>query len=195
MSGAEATVADLLLEFFSEEIPARMQARAAADLRRLTLEALSEAGLKPSAMETFAGPRRLALHAADLPIVQPDRREERKGPRVGAPDKAIAGFLRGAGLESVDACEIREDGKGQYYVAVRTVEGGRTADVIERSVGDIIRNFPWPKSQRWGDGALRWVRPLHSILCVFDGAPLAFSVDGVPAGGATRGHRVHGGDA
>ncbi|MEL7028672.1 MAG: glycine--tRNA ligase subunit beta, partial [Pseudomonadota bacterium] len=185
-------MADLLLELFCEEIPARMQARGAEDLRRLMLKGLAEAGLEPETGEAHGGPRRLVLSLTGLPAVQPDRREERKGPRVGAPEKAVEGFLRAAGLDSLEACETREDKKGQYYVAVTEVRGRPTGEVIAELVPDIVRDFPWPKSQRWGAGRLRWVRPLHAILCVFDGEVVAFDVDGVRSGETTWGHRVHG---
>jgi len=188
-------MADLLLELFSEEIPARMQERGAEDLRRLMAAGLAEAGLTAETAEAHGGPRRLVLWMTGLPAVQPDRREERKGPRVGAPEKAVQGFLRAAGLDSLDACEIREDKKGGYYVAVTEMKGRPTADVIAAIVPAVVRDFPWPKSQRWGAGRLRWVRPLHSILCVFDGAVVSFEVEGVSSGGETRGHRVHGPEA
>ncbi|GAB4528064.1 MAG: glycine--tRNA ligase subunit beta [Amphiplicatus sp.] len=180
---------DLLLELFSEEIPARMQARAGADLARLVNQALIEAGFLPEGVKAFAGPRRLALIAAGLPGRQPDRREEKKGPRVGAPEKAVEGFLRAAGLSSLDQCEIREDQKGAYYVAVIERKGRPTAAVIAEALPDIIRGFPWPKSMRWGAGELRWVRPLHSILCCFDGEVVDFAVDGIRSGDRTFGHR------
>lgn len=180
---------DLLLELFSEEIPARMQARAAADLERLVNQALIEAGFLPEGVKAFAGPRRLALIAAGLPGRQPDRREEKKGPRVGAPEKAVGGFLKSAGLSSLDQCEIREDRKGAYYVAVIERKGRPTAEVIAEALPDVIRGFPWPKSMRWGEGELRWVRPLHSILCCFDGEVVDFTVDGIRAGDRTFGHR------
>ncbi|MBB5518292.1 glycine--tRNA ligase subunit beta [Amphiplicatus metriothermophilus] len=180
---------ELLLELFSEEIPARMQARAAADLERLVNQALIDAGFLPEGVKAFAGPRRLALVAAGLPGRQPDRREEKKGPRVGAPDKAVAGFLKAAGLSSLDQCEIREDKKGAFYVAVIERKGRPAAEVIAEALPDVIRGFPWPKSMRWGEGELRWVRPLHSILCSFDGEVVNFAVDGIRAGDRTFGHR------
>ncbi|MFQ5564259.1 MAG: glycine--tRNA ligase subunit beta, partial [Parvularculaceae bacterium] len=188
---------ELLLELFSEEIPARMQARAAADLERRVAARLKEAGLAPEGLKAFATPRRLALVAAGLPARQPDRREERKGPRVGAPEKAVEGFLRAAGLSSLDACETREDKKGAFYTAVIDKKGRPTADIIAEMIPAIARDFAWPKAMRWGpasgeDESLRWVRPLHSVLCCFDGEVVDFEIDGVRSGDTTRGHRFTG---
>ncbi len=180
---------DLLLELFSEEIPARMQSRAAADLARAVNKALLDAGFMPENVRSFAGPRRLVCVAGGLPARQPDRREEKKGPRVGAPEKAVEGFLKSAGLSSLDQCETRSDKKGEYYVAVIEQKGRDTAAVIAEFVPEIIRGFSWPKSMRWSDGDLRWVRPLHRILCVFNDEPVAFDVGGVTAGDETEGHR------
>ncbi len=180
---------ELLLELFSEEIPARMQARAAADLERAVGKALVDAGFAPEGVKAFATPRRLALLATGLPARQPDRREEKKGPRVGAPEKAVAGFLKSAGLTSLDQCEQREDKKGAFYVAVIDRKGRETADVIAKFVPEIIRGFSWPKSMRWGDRDLRWVRPLHSVLCAFNGEIVSFEVDGIASGDHTQGHR------
>ncbi|MEZ5917108.1 MAG: glycine--tRNA ligase subunit beta [Parvularculaceae bacterium] len=185
---------ELLLELFSEEIPARMQARAARDLEKAVNDRLLAAGFLPEGVKGFATPRRLALVASGLPARQPDRREEKKGPRVGAPEKAVEGFLKSAGLSSLDACEIRDDKKGQYYVALIEEKGRDTADVIAAFMPEIIRGFPWPKSMRWGDtnregGELRWVRPLKSILCCFDNEIVAFDVDGITAGDVSEGHR------
>jgi len=180
---------ELLLEIFSEEIPARMQARAAADLERAVNQRFIDAGFMPEGVKAFATPRRLALVASGLPARQPDRRQEKKGPRVGAPEKAVAGFLKSAGLESLDDCETRSDKKGEYYVAVIEEAGRETAAVIAEFVPEIIRGFAWPKSMRWGDGELRWVRPLKSILCTFDGEIVDFEVGGVRSGDVTQGHR------
>lgn len=180
---------ELVLELFSEEIPARMQARAAGDLQRLVNERLLGAGFLPEGVKAFAGPRRLALVAAGLPLRQPDRREEKKGPRLGAPEKAIEGFLKSAGLSSLDQCEIRDDKKGRYYVALIEEKGRDTSAVIAGFMPELIAGFPWPKAMRWGAGDLRWVRPLHSILCCFDGEIVAFEAGGVRSGDATRGHR------
>ena len=180
---------DLLLELFSEEIPARMQARAAEDLQKLVQEKLFEAGFMPEGAKAFATPRRLTLVVIGLPPAQADRKEERKGPRVGAPEKAVAGFLKSAGLESLDQCEIRSDKKGEYYAAVIDEKGRPTADVIAGFLPELIRKFPWPKAMRWGAGDLRWVRPLHSILCTFDGEVVPFEIDGIASGDVTYGHR------
>jgi len=183
---------DLLLELFSEEIPARMQARAAEDLQRLMNERLLAAGFLPEGVKSFAGPRRLTLLATGLPSRQADRKEEKKGPRVGAPQGAIDGFLKSAGLSSLDECAIEEDKKGQYYVARLDRPGRPTAEIIAEAVPDIIRNFPWPKSMRWGDGDLAWVRPLQSILCSFDNEIVPFAIGALQSGDETRGHRATG---
>ncbi len=187
-------MADLLLELFSEEIPARMQARAAADLKKLVTDALVEAGLTYNGAASFATPRRLCLTIEGLLAESPNVREERKGPRVGVPEKALEGFLRGVGL-TVDQLEIRDDKKGQTYFAVIEKSGRPAGDIIAEVIPKVIRSFPWPKSMRWGEGSLRWVRPLHSILCVLsadDGAEVVnFDVDGITAGNLTAGHRFH----
>ncbi|MBL4750810.1 MAG: glycine--tRNA ligase subunit beta [Amylibacter sp.] len=187
-------MADLLLELFSEEIPARMQARAAADLKKLVTDGLVEAGLTYGGAASFATPRRLCLTIEGLLAQSPDVREERKGPRVGVPEKALQGFLRGVGL-TVDQLEIRDDKKGQTYFAVIEKPGRPAGDIITEIIPKVIRNFPWPKSMRWGEGSLRWVRPLHSILCVLsadDGAEVVdFDIDGIEAANLTAGHRFH----
>src|SRR5690606_9658708 len=158
---------DLLLEILSEEIPARMQARAADDLRKLVTDALVEAGLTYEGAKAFATPRRLALTVQGMPGRAPDRREERKGPRVGAPDKALEGFLKAASLNSIDEAKVQKDPKGDFYVAVTQKKGGAAEDIIAAIMPKIVREFPWPKSMKWGEGTLRWVRPLQSILCTF----------------------------
>ncbi len=183
---------DLLLELFSEEIPARMQARAGDDLQRLMNERLLAAGFLPEGVKAFAGPRRLTLLVTGLPLRQADRKEEKKGPRVGAPQGAIDGFLKSAGLGSLDQCAIEEDKKGQYYVARLDRPGRPTAEIIAEAVPEIVRGFPWPKSMRWGDGDLSWVRPLQSILCCFDNEVVPFEIGGVASGDETRGHRSMG---
>lgn len=180
---------ELLLELFSEEIPARMQDRAADDLARLMSQSLGDAGLTFTRAETHAGPRRVTLVIEGLPAKSADVREEKKGPRVGAPEKAMEGFLRSAGLASLDACEKRSDGKGEFYVAIVERPGRATPEIVAAAVPDIVRKFPWPKSMRWGAGRMRWVRPLHSILCLFDGKSVEFEVDGIKSGGSTEGHR------
>ncbi len=180
---------DLLLELFSEEIPARMQQKAARDLERMMNERLLAAGFMPEGVKAFAGPRRLALIATGLPARQPDRKEEKKGPRVGAPEKAIEGFLKSAGLSSLDQCEIVDDKKGRYYVARIEEKGRDTAAVIAETVPAIVKEFPWPKSMRWGEGDFRWVRPLKSVLCCFNDEIVPFEIGGVVSGDATHGHR------
>ncbi len=182
-------MAELLLELFSEEIPARMQARAREDLARLLGGALGEAGLEFKEIRTFATPRRLVAVVDGLPSRSPDVREERKGPRVDAPEAAVKGFLKAAGLTSVDQAEKRDDKKGAYYVATIEKPGRATEQVVAEIVPEIVRNFPWPKSMRWGSGRLRWVRPLHSILCLFNGNVVPFDIDGIKSGKETRGHR------
>ena len=177
----------LLLELFSEEIPARMQAQAARDLERMARERLAEAGLLPEALTAFAGPRRLTLVAEGLPPAQSDRTEERKGPRANAPDQAIEGFLRSTGLSRGEL--IERDG---VYFAVIARKGRPTAEIIAEMVDGIVRGFPWPKSMTSGTGKLRWVRPLRRILCLFDGEVVPFQIDGIPSGDLTQGHRFMG---
>jgi glycyl-tRNA synthetase beta chain len=186
-------MADLLLEIFCEEIPARMQAKAEADLGKALGDALTGAGLAFDALETASGPRRLSVNVTGLPVKSADVAEERKGPKVGSPEQAIAGFLKGAGFASIDQAEVRSDPKkGDFYVAMLDKPGRKTADVVAEAVPDIIRSFHWPKSMRWGTGELRWVRPLQRILCVLDGEIVPFEVDGLASGNQTEGHRVHG---
>ncbi|MCI0600383.1 MAG: glycine--tRNA ligase subunit beta [Beijerinckiaceae bacterium] len=191
---------DLLLELFSEEIPARMQERAAEDLRRLVIEALRERGLSHQGAASFATPRRLALHIHGLPARQPDSREDRKGPRVGAPESAIAGFLKSAGLRSLAEAKIQRDSKkGEYYIAIVEQKGRDTIEVLAQVLPAVIKSFPWPKSMRWGEasaraGSLRWVRPLHAILATFgpeteETEVVPFAIGGVSAGSFTFGHR------
>jgi len=202
---------DLLLELFSEEIPARMQRQAAEDLRRLVTDGLVEAGLTYEGAKAFATPRRLALTVHGMSARSPDLREERKGPRVGAPEKAIQGFLRGAGLASIGEAKIEKDKKGDFYVAA-VVRPGRAADeIVAEIVPAAIRGFTWPKSMRWGarsapadspfadtgaegGSSLKWVRPLRSILCTFgpeteEPIVVDFEVGGVASGNVTYGHR------
>jgi len=182
-------MAELLLELFSEEIPARMQNRAREDLARLLGDKLKAAGLDFERVKTFATPRRLTVVVDGLPKQSPDVCEERKGPRVDAPEQAINGFLKAAGLSSVDQAQVREDKKGSFYVAMLEKPGRATSDVVAEIVPEIVKTFPWPKSMRWGAGKLRWVRPLHSVLCLFDGKVVDFEIDGVKSGKETRGHR------
>jgi len=193
---------DLLLELFSEEIPARMQRKAAEDLKKLVTDALVERGLTYEGAKAFATPRRLALTIAGLPVRGRDVREERKGPRVGAPEAAVQGFLKAAGLTSLaEATIVSDPKKGDSYVAVIERPGQETVAAIAEIVPAVIRSFPWPKSMRWGkasaeSGSLRWVRPLHSILCTFgaeteDPEVVPFEVDGIQSGNVTYGHRFH----
>ena len=186
---------ELLLEILSEEIPARMQGRAAEDLRRLVAEGLDKAGLENARARSYATPRRLVLVVESIPATQPDLREERRGPRNDAPDKAIQGFLGSVGLESIDQCEQRETPKGTFLFAVTERKGLASADVLPAVVTDAIAKLSWPKSMRWADTGFRWVRPLHSVLAVFDGKPLDGAVDlqggSLPMTNATVGHRFH----
>jgi glycyl-tRNA synthetase beta chain len=181
-------MADLLLELFSEEIPARMQAQAARDLERLVTGALKERGLKSEGSRAFAGPRRLTLVVAGLPVKQPDVHEERKGPRVSAPEKALAGFLRSAGV-TLEQCQKQSDGKGEFYVAVIERQGRATAEVLSGVLPECFAKLPWPKSMRFPGSEVRWVRPLHGILCTFDGQVVPFVFAGVNSGNTTKGHR------
>ncbi len=183
---------DLLIELFSEEIPARMQAKAAADLKKLITDGLIDSGLTYAGAGAFSTPRRLALSVEGLAAESPDTSEERKGPKVGAPDGAIEGFCRGAGV-SRDSLEARDTGKGEVYFAVIEKPGRKAADVITEVLEATIKNFPWPKSMRWGMGTLKWVRPLHSIICILSdeaGAQVVpVSVEGITSSDTTRGHR------
>ena len=185
-------MSDLLIELFSEEIPARMQGKAAADLQKLVTDGLVEAGLTYKSAASFSTPRRLALQVEDLLTESKPVREERKGPKVGAPEQAINGFLRGAGL-TMDDLEIRDDKKGQTYFAIIEKPGRKAAEIIAEVLESAIRNFPWPKSMRWGTGTLKWVRPLHSIICILTdeaGAEIVpLDIDGITSGQQTRGHR------
>ncbi|WP_297753747.1 glycine--tRNA ligase subunit beta [uncultured Shimia sp.] len=186
---------DLLIELFSEEIPARMQAKAADDLRKRVTDGLVEAGLTYAGAKAFSTPRRLTLALEGLLAESPTVREERKGPKVGAPEKAVEGFLRGAGV-SRDDLEERETPKGAVYFATITKPGRPAAEIVAEILEDTVRNFPWPKSMRWGAGSLRWVRPLHSILCILSdeaGANIVpLDIDGIKAGDTTEGHRFMG---
>jgi glycyl-tRNA synthetase beta chain len=185
---------DLLLEFLSEEIPARMQARAADDLKKMVTDRLVAAGLAYEGAKAFVTPRRLALSVHGVPARQPDLKEERKGPKVGAPEQAIAGFLRAAGLKSISEAKVQADKKGDFYIAVIEKAGRPAVEVIAEMIPEVVRAFPWPKSMRWGAGRLNWVRPLHSILATFgpeteEPEVVKFNVDGIAASDETRGHR------
>jgi glycyl-tRNA synthetase beta chain len=190
---------DLLLELFSEEIPARMQAKAADDLRRMVTDKLVAEGLVYEGAKAFATPRRLALTAHGVPARQPDLKEERRGPRVGGPDAAIQGFLKATGLSSLSEAKIQSDKKGDFYIALIEKPGRAAIDVLAEILPVIIRTFPWPKSMRWGarsakPGSLNWVRPLHAITATFgleteEPDVVNFSVDGLETGQTTYGHR------
>ena len=186
-------MAELLLELFSEEIPARMQAKAEADLGAALEKALGEAGLSWKKLTACSGPRRLTVSIEGLSERSADVKEEKKGPKVGAPEQALAGFLRGAGLTDISQAQVVSDPKkGDFYVAVIETPGRDAKDIIAEAVPAIIRGFHWPKSMRWGEGDLRWVRPLQRITCVLDGKTVPFDVDGIVSGNETEGHRVHG---
>jgi glycyl-tRNA synthetase beta chain len=191
---------DLLFELFSEEIPARMQMRAAEDLKKAVTDRLVDAGLVYEGATAFVTPRRLALAVQGIPARQPDLREEKKGPRVGAPDNAVQGFLKSAGLASLAEATIQKDPKkGDFYVALIEKPGRAAIDVLAEILPLVIRTFPWPKAMRWGErsakpGALSWVRPLHSIVATFgpeteDPDIVPFTIDGIAASDTTRGHR------
>ncbi len=183
---------DLLIELFSEEIPARMQGMARDTLRKMVTDGLVEAGLTYGHAQAFSTPRRLTLALEGLTAESPTTREERKGPATTAPEKAIEGFLRSTGL-TLDQLEVRDDKKGQVYFAVIEKPGRAAPEIVAEVLEKTIRNFPWPKSMRWGAGSLRWVRPLHSILCLLTteaGAEVvALDVDGITSGNTTEGHR------
>jgi glycyl-tRNA synthetase beta chain len=190
---------DLLLELFSEEIPARMQARAADDLRRMVTDKLVAEGLVYEGAKAFATPRRLALTVHGIPARQSDLKTERRGPKIGAPDAAVQGFLKATGLKSLDEATIQRDPKGDFYVALIEKPGRATLDVLADILPVIIRTFPWPKSMRWGErsaksGSLSWVRPLHSIIATFgleteEPDVVKFAIDGLETGQTTYGHR------
>jgi glycyl-tRNA synthetase beta chain len=187
-------MAEFLLELLSEDIPARMQVQAAEDLKRLVTEKLTAAGLTFDSAIAHSTPRRLAVVIDGLPHRSPDRSEERKGPKVGAPDGAIQGFLKSSGMASIDQAEIRETDKGPVYFAIRSIPGEPAEQVLAGAITDAIDRMPWPKSMRWGAGRRRWVRPLSSILALFDGkvVSLPVGVELPAAGDSTVGHRFLG---
>jgi glycyl-tRNA synthetase beta chain len=184
-------MAELLIELLSEEIPARMQAQASADFERALTDRLKEAQLPPSSVESLVTPRRLVLIADGLPESQPDLREERRGPRVGAPDQAIQGFLRANGLASLDQCEKRKADKGEFWYAIVERKGRATAEVLPELIEAAALALAWPKSMRWGADNLRWVRPMSSVLGLFGGKTLRGSLLGLPYTSTTVGHRFH----
>lgn len=186
-------MSELLLELLSEEIPARMQARAAEDLKRLVVDGLKLRGLEVGAARAFATPRRLALSIEGVPAMSPAISDEKKGPRVGAPEQAVQGFLKSAGLASIDeAVVVKDDKKGDYYVA-RIEKAGRPAtEIVAETVVEAASKFPWPKSMRWGSGSFQWVRPLQSVLCILGGKVVGFEIAAIKSGNETRGHRFMG---
>jgi len=184
---------ELLLELFSEEIPARLQPRAADDLKKLVAEALAAEGLSCGKARSFATPRRLALVVEGVPAGSPAVSEERKGPRVGAPEQAIAGFLKSAGLGAIgEASVVSDPKKGDFYVARIEKPGRAAADIVAEAIPAVLARFPWAKSMRWGAGSFQWVRPLQSIVCLLGGKVVPFEVAGIAASDMTRGHRFHG---
>ncbi|MCF8508084.1 MAG: glycine--tRNA ligase subunit beta, partial [Hyphomonadaceae bacterium] len=183
----------LLLEILSEEIPARMQAKAEADLVKALMDGLTAAGLMPEGIKGFSGPRRLVAVVEGLPVKSADVVEDVIGPKEGAPDAAIQGFLKKAGLSDIAQAHVHDvPKKGRVYVAHVRKAGRQTADVIAALVPQIIRGFHWPKSMRWGTGDLRWVRPISRILCTFDGEVVPFEIEGIKSDNITEGHRVMG---
>src|SRR6201996_9387228 len=170
-------MAELLLEILSEEIPARMQTRAADDLKRLVTDGLKAAGLAFTDAKAFATPRRIALVVDGVPATRADVSEEKRGPRVGAPDNAVQGFLKGAALASLAQAEKRDTGKGEFWFAVIKKKGGPTADVLPGVIDAAMKALPWPKSMKWGSGTMQWVRPLQGIIALFDGKVLAGQVE------------------
>ncbi len=191
MGGESKLMPQLFIELFSEEIPARMQKRAEDDLARMLREKLNARGLAFEQLQTFSTPRRLGLCIEDCPDKAADVNEERKGPRVGAPEQAIQGFLKSAGLASIDQAEVVEDKKGAFYVARIERAGRATPEIVQEVLPEIIRSFPWPKSMRSGESDLQWVRPLHNICCTFDKRHVKIDVAGVPSEAKTWGHRFH----
>ncbi len=179
---------ELLIELFSEEIPARMQAKAAEDLKAMITNGLVDAGLTYEGAQVHATPRRLALSVEGLNAKAADMLEERKGPRTDAPKPAIAGFLKSTGL-TLEDLTVQDDKKGKFYIASIKKPGRAATDVVAELVPDVIRKFPWPKSMRWGAGTLRWVRQLLSIICTFDGEVVPFEIEGIATGNTTLGHR------
>jgi glycyl-tRNA synthetase beta chain len=180
---------ELLLELLSEEIPARMQRRAIEDLLGLIRGKLAAAEIPAADIKGYVTPRRLVIIADGIPERQPDRSEERRGPRLGAPQQALDGFLRAAGLASIDQCEVRDTGRGEFYFALVERPGRGTAEVLPELLYAAIAELPWPKSMRFPASELRWVRPLNSVICLFDGAVLPLALGKVPVGRVTRGHR------
>jgi glycyl-tRNA synthetase beta chain len=182
-------VGELLLELLSEEIPARMQRRAIDEFAGLVRDKLAAAEIPAQNLRGYVTPRRLTLIADGIPGQQPDRSEERRGPRVGAPLQAIEGFLRAVGLGTIDACEIRDTGRGEFYFAIIQRPGRPAAEILRELLRAAIGELPWPTSMRYPASSLRWVRPLVSVVALFDGAVLPLALDQIPVGRTTRGHR------
>ena len=186
---------DLLIELLSEEIPARMQRKASSDLEKLFTDGISELGLSYESSANFSTPRRLTLVLENVSNKSPSRFEEKRGPRKDAPEKAIQGFLKNTGLE-FNQLEIRQEKKGEFYFASIRTEGRKAADIVSAVLDKTVRNFPWPKSMRWGESSLKWVRPLHSLICILydkDGSKVVnIDIDGVSSGDKTFGHRFMG---
>jgi glycyl-tRNA synthetase beta chain len=193
-------MSELLIELFSEEIPARLQVRASEDLHRLMLDGFKAKGLEVGEARAFATPRRLTLVIEGVPKKSPAISEEKKGPRVGAPDQAVQGFLKSAGLASVDeATIVKDEKKGDFYLARIEKPGRAAGEIIAEVLRETILNFPWPKTMRFnakldGGGELRWIRPLHSIVLLLDGKVVPFEIAGIKSGATTRGHRFMGGE-
>ena len=190
----------LLIDLFSEEIPARMQRAAANDLAKSMADTLKAEGLSVGAVDVWYAPRHIALRIADIPTSQADRSEERRGPREGAPEQAVAGFLSANGLESLDQAEMRETPKGNFYFAVQHIKGQQTLDLLPALIEKSIRDFTWPKSMRWGRGSFRWVRPLHRVVALFGDAVVPGQLDlgggaSIAFGRETEGHRFSGAGA
>jgi len=186
-------MSELLLELLSEEIPARMQLRASDDLKRLVVDGLKSRGLETGEAHAYSTPRRLTLVIEDVPAKSPAISEEKKGPRVGAPEKAVEGFLKSAGLASIkDATIVKDEKKGDYYVAKIEKAGRAASELIAETVVEVANKFPWPKSMHWGSESFQWVRPLQSVLCLLDGKVVPFEIAGLEAGNETRGHRFLG---
>ncbi len=180
---------ELLLELLSEEIPARMQRRAIEDYAVLVRDKLAAAEIPAQTLRFYVTPRRLVVIADGIPGRQPDRSEERRGPRVGAPQPALDGFLRASGLQSIGQCEIRDTGRGKFHFAILQHKGRAAAEILPELLREAIAELPWPKSMRYPAASLRWVRPLVSVICLFDGAVLPLPLDQIPVGRTTRGHR------
>jgi glycyl-tRNA synthetase beta chain len=181
-------MAELLFEILCEEIPAGMQVRAGDNLAKALTDGLTKAGLDVKDASVLTGPRRLVF-TADMPLRSPDIKEERKGPRVGAPEQALAGFMRGAGIADMSEAETRSDKKGDFYVALIEKQGRDAAEVLAELIPDVMNSFPWPKSMKSGTSNFRWVRPLQSLLCLLDGNVVDFEVGGVTSSNTTEGHR------